>query len=145
MAWRRIKLVGKRSWTGVYTQTALANTSNISPSLSIVTLLKTTSFTYLTIDALLVLLFVFLSFHSWSMLHAKPRLSVDVGVDILFVIAELDVVPLGIIKRFRHGLWLFSILIAGKVWVFELLSLLLSQCLCCWSQTVLWSGEFVGK
>ena len=48
------------------------------------------------------------------MLHAKPRLAVDVGMDILFVIAELDVVPLGIIKRLRHDSFVFSVLIVGQ-------------------------------
>jgi hypothetical protein len=50
--------------------------------------------TYLTFDSLLVFFFVLFSFHSGSMLHAKPRFAVDVGVDILFVITEFNVVPL---------------------------------------------------
>jgi len=42
------------------------------------------------------------------MLHAKPRFTVDVRVDIIFVIAQFDIVPLGIIKALGHLSYLFS-------------------------------------
>jgi hypothetical protein len=37
------------------------------------------------------------------MLHAKPGFAIDVGVDILFIVTQFDLVPLGVIKAFGHG------------------------------------------
>jgi hypothetical protein len=59
-------------------------------------------FTYRLVDPFLVRFFMGFPFDTTAMLHAKPGLAINVGMDILFIVTKFDVVPFRVVKRFAH-------------------------------------------
>lgn len=51
----------------------------------------------------LVSFFCLFTLDAASMFHAKPRFLVDIGMHIVFIVTELNIVPFRIVKRLGHG------------------------------------------
>ena len=62
------------------------------------------SHTHLLTNLLLVLLLPLFPLHATAMLHSKPRLAINVGMDVIFVVGQFDVVPFRVIEWLAHGL-----------------------------------------
>ena len=62
-------------------------------------------FSYLSNNAFLVFLLMLFSLHTTTMFHTEPWFSINIRMDVFFVITQLDIIPLGIIKWLAHLVW----------------------------------------
>jgi hypothetical protein len=61
-----------------------------------------TIYTHLVVNFLLISLLSILPLHTTAVLHAEPRIFVDIGVDVVLIVGQFDVIPFGVVEGLAH-------------------------------------------
>ena len=61
-----------------------------------------TIYTHLVVNFLLISFLSVLPLHTTAVLHAEPRLFVDIGVDVVLIVGQFDVIPFGVVEGLAH-------------------------------------------